>query len=103
MAQTPGESEKSPAWIGGVTFVSFIAVGIIPMLIYLIDLRWPVERELVGISCLLTALGFILIGWLKAYVNHTRIIVGIAETLSLGTLAALVAFFVGDFLKGLMG
>jgi VIT1/CCC1 family predicted Fe2+/Mn2+ transporter len=102
-AQTSGESQKSPAWIGGVTYGSFIAVGIIPMLIYLIDLRWPVERDLFGISCLLTALGFILIGWLKAYVNHTRIIVGIAETLSLGTLAALVAYFVGDFLKGLLG
>ena len=103
LPQTENAFQKSPAWIGGVTYGSFILVGIIPLLVYLIDLNWPMGRELFGISCVLTGIGFILIGWLKAYVNHTRIITGVIETLSLGSLAALVAYFVGKFLEQLLG
>lgn len=102
-SQPADASQKSPLWIGGVTYGSFITVGIIPLLIYVADLKWPLGSELFGISCLLTAIGFILIGWLKAYVNHTRVVSGVAETLTLGALAALVAYFVGNFLEHLLG
>ena len=42
---------------------------------------------------------FILVGFLKTYVTETNRWIGIFETLLLGTLAAGVAYFVGDILE----
>ena len=43
--------------------------------------------------------GFIIIGVLKSYITQTRMLRGIAETLLLGVIAALVAYFIGDWLE----
>jgi VIT1/CCC1 family predicted Fe2+/Mn2+ transporter len=56
-----------------------------------IDYFRPVKHELFLISSILTAAGFLFIGWLKAYVNQTRILKGISETVALRTIAAVVA------------
>jgi VIT1/CCC1 family predicted Fe2+/Mn2+ transporter len=46
-----------------------------------------------------TGIAFIVIGWLKSYVNQTNVYKSILETLALGFVAALVAYFVGDLLE----
>jgi VIT1/CCC1 family predicted Fe2+/Mn2+ transporter len=96
------ESQKSPTWIGGITYASFILIGLVPLGIYVVDMLHPIGEHLFAISCLLTSLGFIAIGWLKAYVNRTQYLKGILETVVLGSLAALLAFFVGDILEKLL-
>ncbi len=93
---------KSPLKIGGVTYFSFILIGIIPLLIYVIDFIFPIKGNLFIIASVLTGLGFLIIGWLKAYVNNTRIPKGIIETLALGAIAAIVAYFIGDFLESII-
>ena len=94
--------QKSPLLIGGITYASFILIGLIPLLIFVIDYLKPVGHDLFLISSILTAGGFLFIGWLKAYVNQTRILKGISETLGLGAIAALVAYYVGNFLEHLL-
>lgn len=94
--------KKSPLLIGAVTYLSFIAIGIIPLLIYVWDFWSTIRMNLFLLSSLLTALGFIIIGMLKTFVNQTPVWKGILETLILGMVAAFVAYFVGDFLEKLV-
>lgn len=96
------DEDKSPVIIGGVTYVSFIIIGLIPLLVYVIDYIYPLGRDLFLLSSLLTAIGFIIIGWLKAFVNQTPFWKGILETLLLGGIAAMVAYFIGDFLESII-
>lgn len=96
------DEDKSPVYIGAVTYVSFILIGLIPLIIYVLDYLNPGERNLFAISSILTAIGFLIIGILKAYVNQTRYWKGMLETLLLGGIAASVAYFVGDLLEQLI-
>lgn len=93
---------KSPFKVGGVTYFSFVLIGFIPLLIYVIDYFRPVSGNLFLIASILTGLGFVVIGWLKAYVNNTKYVKGIAETVLLGAVAAIVAYFIGDFLESVI-
>jgi len=96
------ENDKSPVLIGGVTYASFISIGLIPLVIYVVDYLTPVSGNVFIWSSSLTAVGFIIIGILKSYVTHTRIWRGALETLGLGIIAALVAYFVGDVLENMI-
>ena len=91
---------KSPLAMGGVTYLSFILIGLIPLLAYVFNFGGDMERSrLFLISCILTSIGFILVGWLKSYVTQTSRLRGILETLFLGGCAAAVSYFVGDILE----
>ena len=59
------EETKSPFAMGSVTFLSFALFGMVPLLIYVIDYLNPISRDLFLISSVLTALCFIVIGFLK--------------------------------------
>ena len=96
------DEDKSPVIIGGVTYLSFIIIGIIPLLVYVVDYIYSLESNLFLLSSILTAIGFIIIGWLKAFVNQTPFWKGILETLLLGGIAAIVAYFIGDFLESII-
>ncbi|MEX2379886.1 MAG: VIT1/CCC1 transporter family protein [Vicingaceae bacterium] len=96
-------SDKSPIAMGAMTFVSFIIVGLIPLIAYIWDYNSEVaSRNLFGVSILLTSLAFIAIGWLKSYVAETSRIRSVLETLFLGSAAAVLSYFVGSFLEGLI-
>ena len=94
--------DKAPFYIGAVTYVSFISIGLIPLVIYVIDYLNPLNSNLFLTSSILTALGFVIIGFLKAYVNQTKSWKGVLETLLLGGIAAIVAYFVGDLLESII-
>jgi VIT1/CCC1 family predicted Fe2+/Mn2+ transporter len=97
------EEQRPPAMIGAMTYVSFILVGLIPLMLYVWDHISSLDVDLFLWSSILTGIGFAIIGWLKSYVTDTSIYRSVLETLILGTIAALVAFFVGDFLESLLG
>jgi vacuolar iron transporter family protein len=97
------EEIKSPLLIGWITFASFLLIGFIPMTIYVWDHVLPMTGSLFVWSSVLTAAGFIVIGILKTYVTNTRLWKGVSETLLLGMIAALVAYFIGKFLEGFVG
>lgn len=97
------DNGKSPVQSGVMTFISFLIVGFIPVMIYAMDFGLNMKLTNCFLwSSLLTAFGFISIGYLKSRVNHTSRMKGILETLVLGTIAALVAYFLGDFLEHLL-
>lgn len=93
------DSHKSPIKIGWVTYISFILIGIIPLLLYVWDFFFSFQGNLFWFTCLFTSFGFIIVGFLKSLTTRTSYWKGILETLLLGMLAAGVAFFVGDFLE----
>jgi VIT1/CCC1 family predicted Fe2+/Mn2+ transporter len=90
---------KSPLKIGIATLVSFILVGLIPLTVYLWTYFYPSTINTFLWTSILTGLAFSLVGWLKSSVNQTSAIRGIAETVLLGLLAAVVAYYVGDVLE----
>lgn len=93
---------KSPLAMGVVTFISFILVGFIPLVIYVLDYLTPgALNHLFFTSIVLTSLAFIGIGFLKSLVNETGKIKGISETLFLGSAAAILAYVTGNFLDKL--
>ncbi len=94
--------EKLPVYVGGATLVSFILIGLIPLLIYVLDYFVDLEVDLFVISSVLTGAAFILIGWLKSRVTGGSYLKGILETLALGAIAAVLAYFIGDWLEQLI-
>ena len=96
------KDRKSPFMVGFVTYVSFILIGLIPLSLYVWDYVWGFPGNLFLGTSILTSLGFIIVGFLKTYVTETNRLKGIGETLLLGVLAALVSYYVGDFLEQLI-
>ncbi|QTN37699.1 VIT1/CCC1 transporter family protein [Cryomorphaceae bacterium] len=96
------EETKSPFAMGAVTFVSFILVGLIPLLVYVYDYAADgLELDLFAWSCVMTGGAFVLIGYLKARVTENDILRSIAETLFLGAAAAILSYVVGNYLERL--
>ncbi len=96
--------EKNPPFTAGlITFLSFILIGSIPLLPFII----PGIGQLTGftpfmLTCILTGLAFILIGIVKSQVTHTSRKSAVFETLLLGAVAAVIAYSVGHFLDGMI-
>lgn len=93
------EESKSPFKIGLATFISFLLVGFIPLLVYLWTFFKPSDINVFLWTSLLTGVAFVIVGSLKSIVNQTSSIKSIAETVALGVLAAVVAYYVGDILE----
>jgi VIT1/CCC1 family predicted Fe2+/Mn2+ transporter len=94
------DDSKTPFKTALVTFMSFFAIGSIPLLSYvfqgLFDI--PVEK-LFFISCVFTGIALTIVGILKSKVNERSLLRGIAETVLLGGIAAALSYFVGDVLR----
>lgn len=93
---------RSALKMGAVTFGSFILLGFIPLVIYVVDFFIPLQENLFLISSILTGICFIGIGLLKGLVNSTTLLKSILETVLLGGAAAVLSYFVGDFLDKLL-
>jgi vacuolar iron transporter family protein len=94
------EPDKSPYKTAGVTFASFIAIGLIPLLIYVFEyFSGNSAGHQFLISSILTALAFIFIGYMRSFVTHTNWMKSIVETLLLGGTAAALAYLVGAVLE----
>lgn len=97
------KDDKTPYKTAGVTFFSFIIIGVIPLLSYLFAALIPAgDNRLFIISCVATAFALTLIGQLKSIVTGKSRLRGTLETVVLGGLAAFVAYYVGFVLEGLL-
>lgn len=97
---------ERPMRDGLITFLSFVVVGFIPFMLYVLDglFRFDaLDTTLFLWSSILTGLIFVGIGALKAYVTKTRMWRAASETLLLGTVAAGLAFVLGDLLGKALG
>jgi VIT1/CCC1 family predicted Fe2+/Mn2+ transporter len=93
------KDERSPIVLAAVTYMSFITIGLIPLLLYVWDFFSPIGEGIFFYTSLLTGLGFVIIGILKTYVTQTSIWKGVLGTLLLGGIAAAVSYYVGFFLE----
>jgi VIT1/CCC1 family predicted Fe2+/Mn2+ transporter len=94
-AKSEKMGKKTPLSIALWTLVAFIIVGFIPLIPYVFD---------VGsfrLSCIMTGIAFFGIGALKGYVAKHGWLFSAVQTLALGTVAALIAYYVGVWLAGI--
>jgi vacuolar iron transporter family protein len=93
------KEDKGPVNTAFATFLSFNVVGIIPLLAYVVAIffNWP-KDHLFLISCLSTGAALMIVGFMKSRVTEKPWIKGVLETLLLGGLAALLAYYVGEVL-----
>lgn len=97
------KDEPNPVINGATTYVSFILVGLVPLLIYAANALFSLElSNLFGIASLLTAFAFVGIGLLKSRVAHAPVLRSVVETLVLGLIAAGFAYVLGDVLESLI-
>ena len=97
------KDDKTPYKTAGVTFFSFIFIGIIPLLSYLAAPFFPAgDNRLFLISCAATGLALAIIGQLKSIVTGKSRWRGTLETVGLGGLAAFVAYYVGFVLERIL-
>ncbi|WP_226703498.1 VIT1/CCC1 transporter family protein [Microbulbifer elongatus] len=82
------------------TFVSFVAVGMVPLLPFLFS-KLSMPRQFL-LSTVLAALVFFLIGLVKGWVHRSSLMRAGMRTFALGIFAAAVAYFVGKLLGALV-
>lgn len=95
---------KNPFKTAIATFLSFILIGFIPLLFFVLAWIFPsLETNQFFYSIVLTALAFISVGFIKGEIVGKNRIKSSFETLLIGGFAALIAYAVGYLLKGLVG
>ncbi|MEK6854828.1 MAG: VIT1/CCC1 transporter family protein [Nanoarchaeota archaeon] len=96
--------EKSPKRTAIATFISFLAIGIIPLISFVLS---PVSQTINSnkfvLSFVLTGIALLIVGAVKGKVIGKHYLKSSFETLAIGGVAALIAFLVGYLLKGLAG
>lgn len=98
------EPDTNPVINWWVTFVSFIVVGLFPLVTYVLYYRWVVsDAYLFEIAIFVSTMAFIAIGRLKSHVTKSNLLKSVWETVLLGLIAALVSYYVGDLLAMLVG
>lgn len=91
---------KPPLLSALVTFGAFVLVGLIPLLAYLLLYFGNVPLQApFWVASWLTAGTFVIIGYLKSFINQRNPWKGILETLLLGGCAAGLSYWVGNFLE----
>jgi vacuolar iron transporter family protein len=94
------EPKKSPYATALATFLSFVAIGTIPLLAYLYEyFSQNVLENVFFISSILTSIAFLIIGFLRSYVTNTNKLLSMLQTFFLGAAAAAIAFFLGAVLE----
>lgn len=96
--------ENPPASIAALTtFVAFVVVGAIPLLVFIIDYLIPaVVPQPYLVSTVMTGVAFFVVGAVKSrFVDEKWYIAGL-ETLFVGALAAGLAYVVGVMLSGIV-
>ena len=98
------ESQKSPLKTAASTYFGFLIIGIIPLLAYLLSYFFPFFRnDTFKIAAIMTLVALIIIGVIKRYITKKDLWKSAAETVFVGGAAAIIAYFIGFFLRWLVG
>ncbi len=94
---------KSPLKAGLVTFIAFFIVGAIPLLSYVANYIFPtLALDAFFWSCVLTGVTFFLVGTAKSRFTRQPWTIAGLETLAIGGAAAVIAYGIGAWLKGVV-
>ncbi|MCS7167126.1 MAG: VIT1/CCC1 transporter family protein [Gemmatales bacterium] len=96
-------TSPSPWRAALTTFLAFVLVGLVPLLSYFLNALWPglITSEF-HMSCVLTAMTFFGVGALKSWFIHEPWYRTGMVTLTVGGIAAVVAYLVGYFLRQIL-
>ncbi len=104
---TKEAAEKSPRKTGAATFAAFVAAGLVPVSVYIVDVMFggaqSVNANLFYVSSALSLIVFAAIGYFKSRIENAKVAKSIIETVLLGSIAASMAYFAGDWLARLLG
>ena len=94
---------KDPKNTAMATFLSFIIIGFIPLISFVFaPLSQTINQNKFLISIILTCVAFLIIGAFKGKVVGKHWIKSSFQTLIIGGMAALIAYFVGYLLKSVV-
>lgn len=94
------DSASHPLIHGAITFFSFIVFGTIPLIPYL----FGIERESrFTVAIYSTFFALVILGLTRSWVTRERIFRGPIEIVIIGALGAIVAYFIGAMLRGMVG
>jgi|AntAceMinimDraft_12_1070368.scaffolds.fasta_scaffold00557_29 VIT1/CCC1 family predicted Fe2+/Mn2+ transporter len=96
------KDSKNAKKTASATFISFIIVGAIPLIPYVIGAFIEISGSvLFTSSSLLTLVAFFFVGYVKGtFTNMSKITSG-AEVLAVGAVAAFIAYFIGHVLSNI--
>lgn len=98
------EATKNPLTSAFITFASFVAVGLIPILPFIVKIFVPMSTEQTFMTSIaLTIVAFVYIGLRRAKVAKEATWLSVVETLLVGGAAAVISFGVGYLLRSLAG
>lgn len=98
-----GEDIGKPLKLGLATFLAFILVGFVPLIVYVFtSARDANSTEFFMAACILTGLTFAAIGLIKGIVTQSSRLRSIAETVLLGGTAAAISYIVGAWFDGIL-
>ena len=92
---------ESPLGASIATFISFVLVGLVPLLIYIADFALNLELgdNALVYSIFLTLAAFAGIGYLRAVATKIDKAKSVLETLALGIAAAIISYTLGTVLE----
>lgn len=94
------DDDKTPVSSATMTFFSFLVIGFIPILAYVFQSWFHIATaDLFLYSSILTGVGLAIVGYFKSMVTGKSKVIGIAETLLLGGIAAALSYVVGNVLE----
>ncbi len=94
--------EKTPIKTAQATFLSFIGIGLIPLIPFIIAFFVPsVDEYKIILSFILTGISFLLVGSIKGRIVKKHPVRSALETFVIGVVAALIAFVIGYLLRGI--
>ena len=98
------QSPKNPWKTAASTYFGFLMIGIIPMTAYVLSYFFPFFQDnTFKIAIAMTLVALITIGVIKRYVTKKNLWKSVIETVFVGGAAAVIAYFIGFFLRWLVG
>lgn len=95
--------KKKPINSAIATFVSFVVVGFIPLLFFVLALfNQELLKNAFLFSSILTGFAFLFVGAVKGNITKKHKFLSALETLFVGAAASVIAFFVGHLLRNLV-
>lgn len=94
------DSASQPLLHGFMTFASFLVFGSVPLLPFVFGIDATDRFVVAGVSAFFA---LVLLGFTRSIVTKERLFRGPLEIVSVGALGAIVAYFVGVMLKGMVG
>ncbi len=94
LSHTENNPERHPFKTALATFISFVVIGFIPLFSFVFFETYQVESAVV-----LTALAFLIVGYIKGHVAKRHKGRTMLETIAIGGVAAVIAYYAGSIVE----